>query len=203
MIYWTGVGSRSVADDANLMLKLEDIGCELSRRLWVLRSGAADGADEAFELGFQKAWFYAPPDIRLKLKCEIYLPWKGFNGHASPLFSSDPHPKALEMAKAIHPKWTALSTPAKKLHARNIHQVLGQDLETPSDIVVCWTPNGEKKGGTRTAIVCAEMHDIPVVNLGDPAYSNDDDIVNTIIGMVKECKLNQNQSMLNLLTQLK
>ncbi len=52
------------------------------------------------------------------------------------------------------------------MHARNAHQVLGQDLESPSLCVICWTPKGELKGGTRTAIVIAEQNDIPVFNFG-------------------------------------
>jgi hypothetical protein len=207
MIFWTGVGSRIVVDDPKTEAKLRNIGLELTKRLWKLRSGGADGADEAFEDGWKMAWYYAPPQIRPQLQCEIYLPWKGFNGHASPLYTSEPNPEALYMASQIHPNWKMCSAPAKKLHARNIHQVLGQDLKTPSDVVVCWTPEGEKKGGTRTAIICAEQHGIPVVNLGGLPYSIDNDIVNTIVSMVNECKLSQhqtkNQQLLNLLDQIK
>lgn len=184
MIYWTGVGSRSAADEAVIMKRLEAVGYCLTKLGWVLRSGAADGADEAFENGFEKAWFEADLSERSTLLSEIYLPWKGFNGHSSPLYTSTPDPRAMALAEEIHPRWKALSIPARKLHARNIHQVLGKDLDTPSSVVVCWTPGGKAQGGTRTAIVCAEKLGIPVVNLGGLPYSIDDNIVNTIVEMV-------------------
>jgi len=44
---------------------------------------------------------------------------------------------------------------AKKLHGRNVKQVLGDDLKTPSDFLLCWTKEGKDVGGTRTAIVLA------------------------------------------------
>jgi hypothetical protein len=185
MIYWTGVGSRKVEELPKIYDRLEDIGYDLTKRGWVLRSGGADGSDEAFEFGWNRAWLEADPATRSSKKCEIFLPWKGFNGHTSSLYTSAPHPEAVKLASVIHPKWKSLSPPVQKLHARNIHQVLGQNLDDPSKVVVCWTENGELEGGTRTAIVCAQMFNIPVVNLGGLPYSADDDIVNTIIEMVE------------------
>lgn len=185
---WTGVGSRSAADDNAVMLRLEQLSTLLTINGGVLRSGGADGADDAFETGWNNAWFNTDPYNRTNMKCEIFLPWKGFNGHSSPLYTSDPHPKALEIASQIHPKWSALALPVKKLHARNIHQVLGENLDQPSDIVVCWTPEGETKGGTRTAIVCAEQNGIPVVNVGGIAYDvlEVEEIADQIMGIVKQ-----------------
>lgn len=184
MTIWTGVGSRSVAEDKELYEKLVKIGCDLTQLGWTLRSGGADGADEAFETGWNHNWYQSEPNIRPDVKCEIYLPWKGFNSHTSPLYTSDPDPLACEIAAQIHPRWKYLSPPVKKLHARNIHQVLGQDCKTPSDIVVCWTPDGKSVGGTRTAIICADMYKIPVVNLGEVRYSEDNDIIKTITEIV-------------------
>jgi hypothetical protein len=43
---------------------------------------------------------------------------------------------------------------------------LGGDLKTPSSFLVCWTPNGEDVGGTRTAIVLARKNNIEILNLG-------------------------------------
>jgi hypothetical protein len=77
-------------------------------------------------------------------------------------------PEAFEYAAAIHPNWMACSDAAKKLHARNIHQVLGRDMATPVLFVVCWTPFGDAVGGTRTAIYCAHDHEIPIFNMYDP-----------------------------------
>ena len=56
----------------------------------------------------------------------------------------------------------------KALHSRNAMQVLGFDLDDPVDFVLCWTPGGNKLGGTATAIRIAEDHNVPVYNLGNP-----------------------------------
>jgi hypothetical protein len=58
-----------------------------------------------------------------------------------------------------------LSYGAKKLMARNCHQVLGQDLKTPVDFIVCWTKNGNINGGTGQALRIAKKLNIPVYNL--------------------------------------
>ena len=122
---------------------------------FTLRSGGADGADMAFEEGCHQ----------VNGSCRIYLPWSGFNKNTSPLChtSSD----AFTMASKVHPAWHKCRPAARRLHARNCHQVLGMDLATPSRFVVCWTPRGEKVGGTATAIRLAEMYNIPVFNMAD------------------------------------
>ena len=52
------------------------------------------------------------------------------------------------------------------MHARNTHQVLGADLKIPSLFVVCWTKDGQLKGGTAQALRLADLHSIPIYNLG-------------------------------------
>ena len=54
------------------------------------------------------------------------------------------------------------------MHSRNCHQILGYDLQSPVDAVVCWTPNGNVVGGTRTALLLAQDAGIPIFNLGRP-----------------------------------
>jgi hypothetical protein len=72
---------------------------------------------------------------------------------------------AKEIAATIHPAWHNCSDYAKGCHGRNVYQVLGEDLKTPVSFVICWTPEGKEVGGTRTAIVLAKRHKIPVYNL--------------------------------------
>ena len=74
--------------------------------------------------------------------------------------------EAFEIAKKYHPSWTSCTHGAKKLHARNVCQILGQDLKTPSDLVICWTPGGQLKGGTATALRIAKDYGIKIENLG-------------------------------------
>lgn len=146
MRYYTGVGSRETPQN------ILDRFTRLARFLedYTLRSGGADGADTAFEIGAAAK--------------EIFVPWKGFNGNDSKLFNQKL--EAFEIASRHHPAWDKLKDSVKKLMSRNVHQVLGVDLKTPSEFVVCWTPNGEEKGGTALAIRVAKENGIPVFNFG-------------------------------------
>jgi hypothetical protein len=110
------------------------------------------------------------------------LPYKGFNGNPSPLFGVGP--KALALASTVHPVWEDLDRGSRVLHARNCYQVLGRQLNKPSEFLVCWTPDGCESGamrsrvtgGTATAIVLAERYNIPRFNLaheGSPARLTD------------------------------
>lgn len=152
MIY-TGVGSKSTP------LEYQEVEVEIARRLailgWTLRSGAADGSDAAFEEG---------SNLENGIS-EIYLPWSGFNKHTSS--RSHVSSKALFLASKIHPAWDKCSQGVRKLHGRNMYQVLGSDLSTPSSVTVCWTKNGAEIGGTRSAIVLSRMCSIPIINLGN------------------------------------
>ena len=100
---------------------------------------------------------------------ELYLPWDGFNGLHSKW--CPPKREAYELAAEIHPAWLKCSEAAQKLHARNMHQVLGWDLDDPVKMVICWTPDGAtdetgtSTGGTGQAIRLANMYEIPVFNL--------------------------------------
>jgi len=141
---------------------MTDIAKFLESKGLILRSGGASGADLAFELGVS--------DFELK---EIYLPWKGFNGHKSLLFGASD--AALEMASRFHPAWKECSQGAWQMHARSCYQVLGRDLATPSKFVVCWTRGGRLVGGTAQAMRIAMHYGIPVFNL---AKNKDLDLVN-------------------------
>lgn len=56
-----------------------------------------------------------------------------------------------------------------KLHARNCYQVLGADLRTPTQFVICWTPRGSGEGGTGQALRIAKAYNIPIFDLAIPA----------------------------------
>lgn len=149
--YYSGVGSRESPDFVcRAMFEIAQI---LEGYGYILRSGGADGADLAFEGGV----------VGVGMK-HIYLAKKGFNGSTSQLYTVGED--ALELAATIHPAWDKCKSFARLLHARNCYQVLGLQLDEPSDFLICWTENAEKRGGTRTAIVLAERHKIPVLNLG-------------------------------------
>ena len=70
------------------------------------------------------------------------------------------------IASEVHPAWDRCNEWARGMHSRNCHQILGYDLQSPVDAVICWTPNGKMVGGTRTALMIAMKYNIPVFNLG-------------------------------------
>lgn len=151
--FYTGIGSRVTSKEVcNAMTK---IAKRLQEEEFTLRSGGADGADFAFELG-------------AGYKKEIYLPWKNFNSNKSELFI--PSESAMKLASEIHPVWDKLNRGGKLLHARNCHQVLGKNLNTPSDFLICWTLGGGVSGGTATAMKLADKWNIPVYNMADDKY---------------------------------
>lgn len=151
--YVTIVGSRSTHE--SVIPLIHKIAEKLIPSGYILRSGAAAGMDTFAENAFLQAGGTA----------EIYLPWKGFNGHDSPNY--DISYDALDLARRIHPNWAACSQAAAKLHARNCYQVLGKDLKTPSRLIIFWAQeiNGKIQGGTATAVNLGKLRNIPVYNL--------------------------------------
>lgn len=172
MVY-AGIGSRSTPQ---LWLKVfEEVAEWLSREYGaVLRSGAADGADESFERGC----------IKVYGKKEIYLPWRRFNYSQSDLIVTNPN--AFQIAKEFTPYWDRVSDAAKNLKARNVHQILGFDLNSPADFVLCWTENGAIKGGTGLALQMANYYGIPVINAG--SYGNNVELfMQDLKSLVNDC----------------
>lgn len=156
MIY-AGIGSRETPEPfCKIMRK---IGRTFGSRGMILRSGNARGADESFIRGA----------MEVGGKMEVYLPCVGF-GTIKPAQDDDRFvniiPKgAFNIAENFHPRWNSLSDFAKRLMARNVLQVLGQDLNSPVDFVVCYTHDGLASGGTGQALRIAESYNIPIFNL--------------------------------------
>lgn len=44
-------------------------------------------------------------------------------------------------------------------------QVVGPHLDEPSELLICWTPDGDLTGGTRIAIKTAMHYSVPTFNL--------------------------------------
>lgn len=158
MASYAGIGSRRTPEP--ILELMTACARELDRRGWRLRSGGADGADTAFWEGASEA------------NTEIYLPWAKFNTHVTP-YLTDPKADAFTIAARHHPAWQYLKPAVKKLMARNVHQVLGRDLDDPVLMIVCWTPDGSldgegsDSGGTGMAlrVAAAEAPDALVFNL--------------------------------------
>jgi len=163
---YAGIGSRKTPDLKLAVMRT--LGRVLAEKHWRLRTGGAEGADAAFLRGYNEA---RPRRMAL----ELYLPWRGFNGHLDAGLGglNEPTPRAFMRASRYHPAWNRLPPGAQKLVARNVHQVLGPDCNSPVDLVICWSPDGATEGrhttsatgGTGTAIRIADDYAIPVLNL--------------------------------------
>jgi len=134
-MYYAGIGSRKTPEFT--LNEMTYIAEALAPR-WTLRSGAAIGADIAFELGAATK--------------EIF-----YTNHCT----ND----AIAHAAKYHPSWGSCKLYVRMLHGRNSMIMLGQDLDSPVDCVICYTPNGRVEGGTGQAMRIAKDMDIPIYNL--------------------------------------
>lgn len=156
---YAGIGAREIS--SSLKKEFIEIGKLLAQRKTILRSGGADGADLAFEAGCD---FCVPRGTK-----EIFLPWKNFNHNSSSYVLPDPIPEEIvTITSRLYPHWAYVKEPVRRLHARNVMQILGQNLNTPSKFVVCYTERSYDDpsaiGGTLFGIKLAEEYSIPVYN---------------------------------------
>lgn len=200
---YSGIGSQKTPEDVMADMRL--IGAALAKRGFTLRSGAAVGADTAFEEVSKGV--HASKAERPR---EIFVAWKGI-GMPHHLKNTDTrihphedvdrlieridafreeggpeaHPPGLKLdadmrrrieirrrARAIaeeaHPAWHMCGVGARGMHTRNVHQVLGMDLDSPVRFAIAWTVDGNATGGTGQAIRISDSLGIPVLNLFDP-----------------------------------
>lgn len=157
--FYAGIGSRSCPPE--ILSEMNALAQLCARAGYILRSGGADGADTAFEQGCDA----------VSGQKEIFLPWKNFNKNTSPLFEIPE--RVYELAAKYHPAWKILPNAVRKLIARNGQQILGKNLDSPVEFVICFTHDGCTKGeertkdtgGTGQAIEIASAHNVPVFNL--------------------------------------
>lgn len=158
-MYYAGIGSRETPEDIQAVFS--NIAFNLERKGLILRSGGAEGADSAFQEGVED-----------KRNMQVFIPWNGFNGlhnKQTGIILPEFTDRLMNIASHFHPAWDRLGRGARKLHARNVHQMIGPDLddeENVSKFVVCWTKNGAGKGGTGQALRIAEHLNVPVFDLG-------------------------------------
>lgn len=164
---YAGIGSRDISKEIEELIYL--VGKGLAKEGWHLNSGGATGSDFAFERGCDE----------VAGTKTIFLPWKNFgNKWDRKASSSDivsPSKNAVRMAKDLFeefrevdkvkdynpPDWHFL------LFGRNMHQILGENLNRKVCNVVCYTKDAKDVGGTRWALRIARKHEIKIYNLGD------------------------------------
>jgi|LSQX01.1.fsa_nt_gb hypothetical protein len=163
MIFYAGIGSRKAPE--HILKFMRGMGRVLASAGLVLRSGHSPGSDVAFEEGHSAAGG----------RMEIYLPWRRFNGSSSALYGMEKLAEAGAVAGEHHPGWTKMSNGAKMCIARNVFQVMGRGLDSPSAFVVGWSGG---KGGTEFTFCLADSMNIPVVRLEEYQKLN---LPNTVI----------------------
>ena len=166
---YAGIGSRKTPD--HVLTLMTQLGSTLARKGVLLRSGAARGADLAFEAGCHQA--LQTTTARIEHRMAIYLPWDGFNQrHAteSGVYLGNDR-GARTLASRYHPSWRYLDPKGRLLMARNGYQVLGPAFKEHVRFVLCWTPDGSvtgrerTSGGTGQALRIAYAYRIPIFNL--------------------------------------
>ena len=157
---YAGIGSTETPDD--VCMKMMNIASVLGGMGWTLRSGGADQADTAFEMGCDQ----------VNGAKEIFLPWHQFNKKEGKVLKQTN--QLYELAgyyyemRPDRSDWVSVRDTVKLMMMRNVNQVLGEDLHTPSQAVICWTLNGSVVGGTAMALTIAMDKSIPIFNLALP-----------------------------------
>lgn len=163
---FTGIGPRSITSDTEKLIvsvseKLYEMG-------YVLRSGGAWGSDTKFEEPYVSS-----PD-----RLEVYLPWNGFNsrvvGEGYYLINKSKINLLYSLVNFFHPNSSNLRYSVRSLMMRNCHQVLGYELNIPSQFVLIGTDKikldknsriYDCDGGTGFAVRLAYANNIPVYSL--------------------------------------
>lgn len=166
---YAGIGSRNAP--ITIIRRSSHIAKRLEHQWFVLYTGGAYGCDTAFMAGTQ---FY---------KC--FMPSSYHNGRVAnrqdliDCSNLSNWNEALLLVNKYHPNPLALKPYATALMARNVYCILGEDLQSPVDFVLCWTPNAEDVGGTAQGIRIARDWNIPVFNLAN------DDLLADVLRVLK------------------
>ena len=136
-------GNKQAAEKA---FKAKQAETERLTKLYGNRVGMdEEGADRAFSAGTSKKNLFSPRD--------------------------KVGDREMKVGEEIHPNWSALSSGAAKLMARNTNQVFGAKLDTPVDFVLFYAQEVagsiRPKGGTGQAVEMARRKGIPTINMAD------------------------------------
>lgn len=160
---YAGIGSRRTP--LFVRNQMTNAARQMAQNGWWLRSGYAEGADQAWGLGAAQRAEQTNID-----KWTMYLPWAGYNRapYGDNRFVVPEFTDELRTIAAFHHyRWDELSEPVRKLMMRNVAIVLGPDTRQHVDCVLCWTNDGKASGGTGHAMRVARYYNIPVFNLAN------------------------------------
>ncbi|MFP3556444.1 hypothetical protein SB861_37875 [Paraburkholderia sp. SIMBA_049] len=170
---YAGIGPRQTPSDVCMMMA--NVGAQLDSQGWMIRSGHAQGADQAWACRHR-------PQMR-----EIYLPWNRFNNGGGEGFHVSPNTDALvTVARVTHPGWDRLSDGSRKLMMRNVSIILGPELNDPVKFVAYWAEQRTAQGGTGNAVRLASLYGIPSFNI---AFGDEQQAMSTFVDTFKQACL--------------
>lgn len=171
--YYTGIGSRDISPDTYQLLV--DIGERMAEKGYVLRSGGAQGADQAFQEGACKV----DPD-----KTEIWLPDSTFenkrlqdakflgSNYTVPDNSTREAAEEWLIDSGVVKNIRSKNLKSRKLLCRNVYQVVGGTcpILMPRkwlSSVVIYATNEEEiyKKGTRVGVWTGRHFGVPTYNV--------------------------------------
>lgn len=147
---YSGIGSRKTPQ--KYLRMFENLADELDKNDYVLRSGGAKGADESFKQNSSNFVIFRPYDYYLGNIRQLYEPelLEEADSILAGVLDSDHYTNIKKKSDYVY-----------RLQLRNVFIILGEDLSTFSDFVICYSPGS---GGTQTGIKVAEKYKIPVYN---------------------------------------
>jgi hypothetical protein len=162
---YAGIGSRDLTPaQREVCVKL---GYFLATQGWILHTGNAQGADQAFAEG---ANLVDPKAVRL------FLPWRSYEAAAvrdgNQVFSLEQYsPQQIDVlneeAAQYHPAWDRLKQGGQKLMMRNglIIAPTAHLVRHPVAVVLAFPSQKPGGGGTGQGMRLAESYGLPVVDL--------------------------------------
>lgn len=174
----TGIGSRRAPE--TILTHMKTIGIWCLNNDIELRSGHCKGPDWFFEQGAQEY-------------CTAYLPWVGYNSYLKSratlkCINYFAHLQLMRRKLIFdnHANPYALNDVSYTFMSRNCHQVLGDNLDHPSNALVCYTPDGKHSGGTGFAMNLAYAFGIPIINMYK--YDTSDKVIYRLLELITSTK---------------
>jgi len=165
MKLYAGIGSRNLSQEE--CDTCYAIGAWLASQGWILRTGAAEGADQAFAEG-------ALVSSKLLItSVTLCLPWRSYNEswvHQAQINGAgirvlkDTDKAAFDSVDKYHPNSNKLTQGAKRLHARNFLITNG------TNFVIAWPKLNKwnQLGGTGQGMRIAREEGKHVIDLNNP-----------------------------------
>jgi hypothetical protein len=159
-IYKAYAGITNPDTPPDIVQQIAKLASRLSESGYTCRTSGGSEGDDAFENNSTLS--------------EVHIPWKKFNNKETKFNKN--LPEAADLVKPFHPTFDAMKPAVQAIIARGAHVILGQNLQSPVQFVLCWSADGLenakdrgiKSGFIGIPIALAATNRIPVFNLKNP-----------------------------------